>query len=263
MAEKTGIILAGGRSERFSGITGTPKAVAVVAGYPLLLNVSALLTRGGVSRIIILSGDNHFEICTTLGIAASKVTHAKLEIEWIDRPASTVNLEIRQTPVELGTGGRLLTLDKADFGDAALLAYSDIITDAPLEKLFESRESHDVCMSILAVNPVMPWGELQMQDDYLTSFKEKCIDKKRWINAGIFAVSEKVLEYIHRPDEMLEQQPIERMIADRQITALRHNGIWHGIDTTKDKRIVDNGEVATKGNWRCWKKMTISSPTSA
>ena len=80
----------------------------------------------------------------------------------------------------------------------------------------------------------MPWGELSLQDCYDTAFKEKCLDSSRWINAGIIAVSADVLNYVQGCDERLEQQPVERMIKDRQVVAPQHRGNWQGIDTIKD-----------------------------
>lgn len=253
----SGIILAGGRSERFSGLTGVPKAAALLAGYPLLLTVAASLVKNGATRVIILSGDNHAEICAALGIAAPKVSCAALDIEWRDQSPTTTPLEIRQTAGNLGTGGRLLTLRREDFGDVALLAYADIVTDAPLGKLIDARATANVCMSILAVNPVSPWGELQIEGDKVVSFTEKALNQNRWINAGIFAVTYLVQKYIKGNEEMLERQPMDRLLNDQQVVATKHIGFWRGIDTAKDRRMAETDDEVNAINRRSWKKMTV------
>jgi len=101
----------------------------------------------------------------------------------------------------------------------------------------------------------MPWGELSLQNGYVTAFKEKGLDSNRWINAGIFAISANVLDYIQGRDEMLEQQPVERMITNPQVVAPQHKGSWQGTDTIKERRIVEAS--AAKGLPR-WQKMLYS-----
>lgn len=257
MNEVAGIILAGGKSVRYTSQTGIPKALAPIAGHPLLLHVCAALVRGGATRIIVLSGDNHNDICDALDLARSPVARGEVRIGAQGRSTSNVPLEVRRTGSELGTGGRLLSLSKEDFGDAALLSYADIVTDAPLDQLIGKRQTHGTCLSMLSVNPVMPWGVVELQDDLVSSFKEKEINNELWVNAGVFCVSSGILEYIHDEMEMLEEEPMQRMLAAEQVVALRHQGQWSGINTPKDHQIVEDGVAAGSDHWRQWGRITV------
>ena len=54
-----------------------------------------------------------------------------------------------------------------------------------------------------------------------------------WINGGFFCFEPGVFDYLAE-DSVLEREPLERLAADGQLRAFRHEGFWDCMDTYKD-----------------------------
>jgi glucose-1-phosphate cytidylyltransferase len=53
--------------------------------------------------------------------------------------------------------------------------------------------------------------------------------------------------------EELVVEPFRRLIEDRQIVTLRHNGFWVAMDTFKDKQYLDDLVSTDRAPWEVWK----------
>ena len=113
--EKLAVILAGGKSERYSGAAGAPKALAEICGAPMIVVVAASLARKS-ERILALTGDNHAVIADRLGLPEDDA-RGFLEITWRDGGRSTHPIELRRTPAKCGTAGRLHYIEAREMGD--------------------------------------------------------------------------------------------------------------------------------------------------
>lgn len=219
-----GIILAGGESRRMGGL---PKPLVKIGGTPLLLRVAAQLVRGGARRIVALTGGNDDAVRAGLGLDEE-------EGEVRLPGGGGVRLELRQSGRKAGTGGRLLALSPEEIGAAALLSYTDILTDFDPGLLLSARAGAGAALALLAVHPTRPWGEIELSGDRVTRFEEKTRDTGRWINGGIFAIDGRVRAAVRDPAEMLENGPLSRLLALGAVIAVRHQGDWTAIDTPKD-----------------------------
>lgn len=226
-----GIILAGGHSERFGGLEATPKPLVDIGGVPMVLQAAAGLARGGARKIIVLTGARHDDIRIGLGLTGDHGTLSTGD-------ASDIAFELRYSGQNNGTAGRLLAVRREEFGTAALLAYTDVFADAPLDALLRLRERNSSALSMLVVNPRAPWGVAAIYDELVVGFEEKPLDGSTWINGGIFAVTAELLDQIASPEEMLEAEPMQRLIEAQKISALRHSGAWVSVDTPKDVRAL-------------------------
>jgi glucose-1-phosphate cytidylyltransferase len=70
-----------------------------------------------------------------------------------------------------------------------------------------------------------------------------------WINGGYFVFSNRIFDYI-RDGEELVLEPFNRLIAERQLIAYRHEGFFRPMDTMRDKQALE--DMVDKGNtpWR-------------
>ena len=62
----------------------------------------------------------------------------------------------------------------------------------------------------------------------------------------------KFLDYIDGDSVVLEREPMERVVADGQISAYMHTGFFQGMDSLRDKNILE--ELWHSGNapWKTW-----------
>jgi len=84
----------------------------------------------------------------------------------------------------------------------------------------------------------------------LTEFREKP-PLDHWINGGFFVFNRQILDYLS-DDVVLEREPLEALVSERQLMAYRHGGFWKCLDTYKDylelNQMYDSGQAA----WKVW-----------
>lgn len=233
----TGVVLAGGKSERFGGPDARPKPLAMVNEVPLVLHAANTLIRGGATRVIILTGANHDAIASHFGLSSG---HGRM----VSDTGQDIKFELRYSGPDTATGGRLSHLKKEELGHDALISYTDVFSNCDLRNLTALRRTNGASLAMLAVNPRQPWGALTLDDDVITGFAEKTTNPNLWINGGIFAADATLLDATQALDEALERQVIDRLITARRAVALRHNGWWRAIDTPKDLRIAQTQDRA-------------------
>jgi NDP-sugar pyrophosphorylase family protein len=73
-----------------------------------------------------------------------------------------------------------------------------------------------------------------MDQNRVVAFSEKPTLSDCWINGGIFAADAALLDAIEGPDDRLEDQVMQRLIARNGVVAMRHARWWRSIDTPKD-----------------------------
>ena len=112
-------------------------------------------------------------------------------------------------------------------------------TAAPAASASSLSGSSSACRSrgalatVTVVRPELPFGVAVLDGgDRITGFYEKP-RADHWINGGFFAFQPEALGYL-RPDSVLEREPLERLAADDQLRAYRHEGFWACMDTYKD-----------------------------
>ena len=71
------------------------------------------------------------------------------------------------------------------------------------------------------------------------------------INGGFFVLNQRVFDYV-RPGEDLMDEPVQRMIADRQMRAHPYDGFWACMDTFKEKKLLEDIYNAGVAPWEVW-----------
>ena len=88
--------------------------------------------------------------------------------------------------------------------------------------------------SVTAVRPQARFGELELEDNSVKSFKEKPQLDQGWINGGFFVIEPEVFDLIQGDQTMFEREPLESLANDNQLMAYKHNGFWKCMDTKRD-----------------------------
>ena len=93
---------------------------------------------------------------------------------------------------------------------------------------------------------------MDMNGDDVLSFREKSADDVGWINGGFMVLDRSVIDYIDGDDTTFEREPIERLAADGQLNAYKHNGFWQCMDTLRDKEGLQKLWDSGKAPWKVW-----------
>ena len=63
----------------------------------------------------------------------------------------------------------------------------------------------------------------------------------------------RILDYLLDGDStILEKKPLETLAHEQNLTAFKHNGFWHPMDTLRDKNYLENLWFDNKANWKIW-----------
>jgi glucose-1-phosphate cytidylyltransferase len=152
------------------------------------------------------------------------------------------------------TGGRVKRLKEYIGNETFLLTYGDGLSNIKIDELITFHRQHKKLVTVTAVRPIARFGELKIEKEIVSSFQEKPQMHEGWINGGFFVVEPEFLEMIEGDETLLEREPLERAVRNRQLIAYRHEGFWQCMDTKRDYEILE-------AMWNSGEPPWSSSPT--
>jgi glucose-1-phosphate cytidylyltransferase len=136
-----------------------------------------------------------------------------------------------------------------------MLTYGDGLSNINVKDLLEFHKSHGKTATITGVLPPSRFGELLTKNNLVESFNEKPqIHSGGYINGGFFVFNKKIFDYIPDGDGcILERQPLEDLVRDKQLCVYEHKGFWQCMDTYRDFELLNNIWKEGKAPWKKWK----------
>lgn len=251
------MILAGGVGSRLSEETADrPKPMVEIGSQPILWHILKIYAHYCHTDFVIPLGYKGnvikryfaeyaaFATDMTVRLAAGDVERHPMEMEdW------TVRLV--DTGLETATGGRMLRVRKY-LDKTFMMTFGDGVADVDIDKLIRFHRSHGRLATMTAVRPPARFGHVELDGEQVTEFSEKPQAREGWINGGFFVLEPEVLEYIDNDAIYFQREPMERLAADGQLMAYRHESFWQCMDTVRDmvylQALWDSGESP----WRVW-----------
>lgn len=240
------VLLAGGFGTRISEYTQTlPKPMIPIGGKPILWHIMQYYAHYGHKDFYVALGykseviKEYFLNYSTLDsdftvhLETGKVTcHRPARLDW--------NVTLVNTGIDTMTGGRLLRLKEFIGNETFMLTYGDGLSNINIDSLLDFHRNHGKLITISAVHPSARFGELELHNDSVSSFKEKPQLEQGWINGGFFVVEPEFLDLIDGDHTLLEREPLELAVSMGQLMAFRHQGFWQCMDTKRDHEILEN-----------------------
>jgi glucose-1-phosphate cytidylyltransferase len=246
------ILLAGGFGTRLVEYTDViPKPMVPVGGKPMLWHIMNTYAHFG-----------HKDFYIALGYKAEVIKEYFLDYRALNAdftvdlttgdvvPHQIDSVDWRVTLVHTGdktmTGGRVKRMQEFIGNEPFLLTYGDGVADIDLQALLAFHKKHGKLITMSAVRPAARFGELELDGDFVTSFKEKPQMHEGWINGGYFVVQPEFFDFIEGDQTLLEREPLEKATEAGELMAYRHDGFWHCMDTKRDHDLLE--QLWTKGN---------------
>jgi glucose-1-phosphate cytidylyltransferase len=257
------VILCGGQGTRLREETEyRPKPLVEVGGRPILWHIMKTYAHYGHKDFVLCLGyrgtmikeyflnyeamNNDFTIC--LGEKnAIRFDGAHDEQEY--------NVTLADTGLNTMTGGRLRRVKAYVADDKTFaLTYGDGVADVDLKKLVEFHKSHGKVATVTTMRPTSRFGVLNLGDDgAVQDFVEKP-QMDGWASAGYFILNREVFDYLDEDDDcVFEQAPLERLAADGQLVAYRHEGFFFAMDTYREYQYLNDLWAKDKAPWKVWK----------
>ena len=214
-------------------------------------------------------GHNEFVLC--LGYRADVIKEYFLEYkEWLsndfvlDAGRSDIQLlrsdidDWKITFVDTGLaaniGERLFAVrEHVEDDDAFLANYADGLSDVPLDAVIDHFHAQSKVATFLAVPPSHTFHVVDVGDGSDVRGIYDAREAGLRINGGFFVLRRDIFDYM-RPGEELVHEPFRRLVEAHELSAYRHDGFWVGMDTFKDRQLLE--DLFQQGNapWEVWKR---------
>ena len=230
------VILAGGYGTRISEESSLkPKPMIEIGGKPILWHILKIYSNYDI---------NEFIICC--GYKANKIK------EYFDRSDSeSWNVQLVDTGLDTMTGGRLKRIqDYVD--DTFCVTYGDGLSNIDINNLISFHREKKSLATLTAIHPPERFGVLNLSGDYVTEFHEKHSGESSWINGGFFVFEPEIFDYLRDDSTVLEKTPLETLAKEKKLSAFKHNGFWHPMDTIRDKKHLEKLWASGKAPLKIW-----------
>lgn len=253
------VILAGGYGTRISEESQfKPKPMIGIGGMPILWHIMKIYSYYGFNDFIICAGYKQEVIKEWFGdyfLHTSDITFDFTkgnEIIVHKKHAEPWKVTVVDTGLNTMTGGRLKRIDKYVNGETFLMTYGDGVCDVDIIKLMNHHRLYHKLATLTAVQPAGRFGMMDMDGDYIGSFREKSRSDAGWINGGFMVLESSVLNYIDGDFTTWEREPLERLANDGQLINYKHYGFWQCMDTLRDKQKLEKLWASGKAPWKVW-----------
>ena len=239
------ILLAGGLGTRLSEYTElVPKPMVKVGGKPLIWHIMNTYAKFGHNDFYVALGYkaelikeyflNYHTLNSDFSVNLSSGEVFPLQNDKLNWKVTLVN-----TGIESMTGGRVKRMQNLIGDETCLVTYGDGLANIDLNALIEFHKGHGKLITVTAVRPAARFGELELEENRVSKFKEKPQMHDGWINGGYFVVEPGFFDLIQGDSTLLEHEPLENAAVQGELMAYRHEGFWQGVDTKRDLEMLD------------------------
>jgi glucose-1-phosphate cytidylyltransferase len=251
-------ILAGGLGTRLSEETTIkPKPMVEIGGKPILWHIMKSYATHGFKEFVIALGykgeviKDYFlnyryrarglTVCLDSGDVS---VHNGSHEDWI--------VHLIDTGLTTQTGGRIRHVAEFIGNEPFMLTYGDGVSNINIKALLEFHRNHGRLATLSAIRPPARFGQMEIKEEQVLHFEEKPLFGEGWVNGGFFVLQPEIIKYIEGDDTIWEREPLERLAADGQLCAYRHEDFWHCMDTFRDVHVLE--KLWTEGNppWKQW-----------
>ena len=250
------VILAGGLGTRLAEETeAKPKPMVEVGEHPIVWHIMRSYAQYGFQDFYLALGykgdviKRYFLDHYALG-GSLRVNLASGQVEDLEKDTEDWTVQLMDTGQSTQTGGRIKRLEPYLSGETFMATYGDGVCDVDIAKVLEFHRSHGKLATVTAVRPPARFGGLVFEGDLVREFSEKPQIGEGWINGGYFVFEPQIFDYIDGDSTPLELAPLERLAAEGQLAAYRHEGFWQCMDTIREKKLLESLWQSGKAPWK-------------
>jgi len=251
-------ILAGGYGTRLlEETTIKPKPMVRIGDEPILWHIMKHYSYFGYNEFIIALGFkgevikdyflsyHYHKHSLTIDLSSNDVKiNNGVNDPWI--------VHLLDTGLKTMTGGRIKQVSEYIGDETFMLTYGDGVSNVNIRKLLETHKESNKLATITAVHPASRYGELKFQGKEVNAFTEKPQIGEGWINGGYFVLEPEVTKYIEGSHISWEQEPLNKIVKDKQLSVYKHEGYWQCMDSLRDVQTLNSLWESGNATWKVW-----------
>jgi glucose-1-phosphate cytidylyltransferase len=254
------VIFAGGYGSRLSEETTLrPKPMVEIGGRPIIWHIMKMYAHYGFTEFVVLAGykaeiiRSYFLTYANLN-SDFTVDLASGEVIWSRGRAEKWSVTVVDTGLDTMTGGRLKRAHDVIGRERFLLTYGDGVSNADIFKLLREHEEGRNWVTLTAVTQPGRYGALRLSREgtKVQAFREKAASDGGLINGGFFVCEPVVFELIDGDSTVWEEEPMERLVAQRKLGVYWHRGYWQSMDSLRDKVVLEQEWATGRAPWKIW-----------
>lgn len=237
------VILCGGLGSRLGRETQLkPKPLLKIGNLPILCHIMNWYGKFGFNDFILClgyRGEDIKEFFVRYKYYTSNYTldMSKGDSIWFyNRSSPHWKITFVDTGLNTDTGSRIRQVASfLEKDEDFMLTYGDGLGTINIKNLLEFHRMKGKLGTVTGVNPVSKFGKLKIRNKLVEVFNEKKQMPHDLINGGFFVFKKKFLDYIPKEgNHSLEAEPLEKLVADRELAVFIHRGFWQCMDTNKE-----------------------------
>lgn len=230
-----------------------------VGGRPILWHIMKTYSAHGITDFIVCCGYKGYVIKEYFANYFLHMSDVTFDMRFNQMNVHAGNAEPwRVTLIDTGeetmTGGRLKRVKEHVGTETFCFTYGDGVSNVNVSELVEFHKEQGNLATLTAVQPPGRFGAISLSEGQtvISKFNEKPEGDGAWINGGYFVLEPEVIDFIEGDSVMWEHEPLAKIAELGQLSAYRHDGFWHPMDTLRDKQYLDNLYKAGKAPWKVW-----------
>lgn len=255
------VILAGGHGTRISEETGVkPKPMVEVGNKPILWHIMKIYAAYGLNDFIICcgyKGEIIKQYFANYHLFNSSITFDLKNDEIIVHSSNTEPWRVAtiDTGLKTMTGGRLKRVKNFIGDETFCMTYGDNVSDINVTDLINFHRKQKTLATLTAIQPPGRFGvfSLREEETKISHFREKPKGDNAWINGGFFVLEPDAINYIEGDSTVWEQEPMQQLAIDGELSAYKHRGFWQNMDTLRDNRFLEAlWQKNDNPPWKVW-----------
>lgn len=253
------IILAGGYGTRIAEETYLiPKPMIEIGEKPILWHIMKLYSYYGINEFIICAG--YKQHCIKQWFADYFIHNSDITFDFTQGQKMQVHSQyvepwkvtIIDTGLNTMTGGRIKRIKKFVDNEPFCLTYGDGVSNVNISELIKFHKQQNTIATLTAVHPSGRFGMIDVENNVVASFREKKEEDVGWINGGFMVLNPAVFDYVKDDSTIFEQEPLEKLADEKQLSCFKHYGFWQCMDTQRDKGILEKMWQSGNAPWKVW-----------
>lgn len=251
------VILAGGLGTRISEESQLkPKPLIEIGNMPIIWHIMKIYSSQGINDFVICLGYKGDMIKEYFSSYLQNMPNVTLDvkndkIEIHGNHGESWKIILADTGPNTMTGGRLKRIKKHVENETFCLTYGDDLKRVNIQELINFHKNKRTLATVTVFQLPPRFGEVNLVNDQVQSFREKPTDGS-WVNGGYFVLEPDVLDYIKDDSTVWEQEPLERLSKEGQLSAYRYTGPYQPMDTMQDKNRLEELWNTGKAYWKTW-----------